>query len=182
MWDSSCLFPPLVTCWRLKLKALRVSDFEKGRQDMADVGHLLKALDLTEVEPAIAILGGILSEERCRFRQAAICAKASVVQRDFNRCAPLPSHRPLNALSRENRSTRRFRNFSTSFIWQRRLLSRMPCLPMRPPPTGDAHLDGLFGGIAEYLARQFVLSRVPAWAFSPSRYLDHAWHTSSISR
>lgn len=49
-----------------------------------------------------------------------------------------------------------------------------------PPPTGDAHLDGLFGGVAEYLARQFALSRVPAWAYSPSRYLDHAWHTSSI--
>ncbi len=40
----------------LKLKALRVSDFEKGGQDMADVAHLLKALNLTEVEPAIAIL------------------------------------------------------------------------------------------------------------------------------
>jgi hypothetical protein len=40
----------------LKLKSLRVSDFEKGQQDMADVAHLLKALDITEIEPAIAIL------------------------------------------------------------------------------------------------------------------------------
>jgi len=40
----------------LKLKALRVSDFEKGQQDMADVAHLLKALNLTEVEQAIGIL------------------------------------------------------------------------------------------------------------------------------
>ncbi len=40
----------------LKLKSLRVSDFEKGEQDMADVTHLLKTLNLTEIEPAIAIL------------------------------------------------------------------------------------------------------------------------------
>lgn len=40
----------------LKLKSLRVSDFEKGVQDLTDVTHLLKALDIVEVEPAIAIL------------------------------------------------------------------------------------------------------------------------------
>jgi hypothetical protein len=40
----------------LKLKALRISDFEKGQQDMADVAHLLKVLELTEIEQAIAIL------------------------------------------------------------------------------------------------------------------------------
>jgi hypothetical protein len=49
-----------------------------------------------------------------------------------------------------------------------------------PPPTGDARLDGLFGGVAEYLARQFALRRVPPWAFAPNRYLDRAWHASSI--
>jgi hypothetical protein len=40
----------------LKLKALRVSDFEKGQQDMADVAHLLKALNLTDIEQAIEVL------------------------------------------------------------------------------------------------------------------------------
>jgi hypothetical protein len=40
----------------LKLKALRISDFEKGQQDMADVAHLLKALGLSDVEQAIEIL------------------------------------------------------------------------------------------------------------------------------
>jgi hypothetical protein len=39
----------------LKLKALRISNFEKGQQDMADVAHLLKALGLSEVEQAIGI-------------------------------------------------------------------------------------------------------------------------------
>jgi hypothetical protein len=40
----------------LKLKALRVSDFGKGEQDMADVAHLLKVLNLGEIEDAIGIL------------------------------------------------------------------------------------------------------------------------------
>jgi hypothetical protein len=41
----------------LKLKALRISDFEKGQQDMADVAHLLKVLGINEIEPGIEILG-----------------------------------------------------------------------------------------------------------------------------
>src|SRR5262249_23122723 len=41
----------------LKLKALRISDFEKGQQDMAEVVHLLKVLGLAEVEPAIGNFG-----------------------------------------------------------------------------------------------------------------------------
>jgi hypothetical protein len=40
----------------LKLKSLRISDFEKGAQDMSDTANLLKVLGLTEVEQAIEIL------------------------------------------------------------------------------------------------------------------------------
>jgi hypothetical protein len=50
-----------------------------------------------------------------------------------------------------------------------------------PPLTGDARVDGLLGAVAEYLAHQFNLLRVPAWAYSPVRYLDHAWHASSMA-
>ena len=39
----------------LKLKSLRISDFEKGQQDMADVAHV-EVLNLTEIEEAIEIL------------------------------------------------------------------------------------------------------------------------------
>jgi hypothetical protein len=39
----------------LKLKSLRISDFEKGQQDMADVAHV-EVLNLTEIEQAIEIL------------------------------------------------------------------------------------------------------------------------------
>jgi hypothetical protein len=49
-----------------------------------------------------------------------------------------------------------------------------------PRPTGDKRLDGLFGAVAEYLAHQYGLPCVPAWAYSPARYLDRAWHASSI--
>jgi hypothetical protein len=38
--------------------------------------------------------------------------------------------------------------------------------------------DALIGAVAEYLAHQYALPRVPAWAFDPSRYLEHAWHTA----
>lgn len=52
-----CVFVPTARYMlALKLKALRVSDFEKGQQDMADVAHPLKVLDLGETEQAIAIL------------------------------------------------------------------------------------------------------------------------------
>jgi hypothetical protein len=50
-----------------------------------------------------------------------------------------------------------------------------------PPPTGDPRYEGLFGAVAEYLAHQYGLPHVPAWAFSPSRYLDRAWHPSPFA-
>jgi hypothetical protein len=40
----------------LKLKALRVSDFDKGSKDLDDVANLLKVLDITDVEAAIAVM------------------------------------------------------------------------------------------------------------------------------
>jgi hypothetical protein len=50
-----------------------------------------------------------------------------------------------------------------------------------PVSTGDPRVDGLLGAVAEYLAHQFDLPKVPAWAYSPVRYLDRAWHASSIA-
>lgn len=40
----------------LKLKSLRVANFKKGPLDLADAGHLLKVVGVTEVEQAIGIL------------------------------------------------------------------------------------------------------------------------------
>jgi hypothetical protein len=55
---------------------------------------------------------------------------------------------------------------------------RLGTLRDEPQITGDARLDALAGAVAEYLARQYRLPTVPAWAFKPVRYLDRAWHTS----
>jgi hypothetical protein len=40
----------------MKLKSLRISDFEKGAADMADTAHLLQVVGITEVAQAIAVL------------------------------------------------------------------------------------------------------------------------------
>lgn len=58
--------------------------------------------------------------------------------------------------------------------------ARLASLSDRPPRTGNAQLDALAGAIAEYLARQYALPHVPAWAFEPDRYLDRAWHVSQL--
>ena len=55
---------------------------------------------------------------------------------------------------------------------------RFETLRDEPPLTGDARLDALAGAVAEYLARQYKLPSIPAWAFEPVRYLDRAWHTT----
>ena len=49
-----------------------------------------------------------------------------------------------------------------------------------PPPTNDPRLDAFVGAVAEYLARQYQLPRIPDWVFEPSRFLDHAWHVSQL--
>jgi hypothetical protein len=46
-----------------------------------------------------------------------------------------------------------------------------------PKLTGDDQLDALVGAIAEYLAKQRRLGRVPHWVCDPARRLDHPWFT-----
>lgn len=55
---------------------------------------------------------------------------------------------------------------------------RLAALRDEPAMSCDARLDALAGAVAEYLARQYRLPEIPAWAFEPRRYLDRAWHTS----
>jgi hypothetical protein len=58
---------------------------------------------------------------------------------------------------------------------------RLAMLADRPAPTGDARLDALVGAIADYLARQYRLPKVPDWAFEPERFLDHPWHVTPFA-
>ena len=48
-----------------------------------------------------------------------------------------------------------------------------------PTLTGDARLDALVGAIAEYLAKQRRLGRVPPWVCDPARRLDEPWFTTA---
>jgi len=48
-----------------------------------------------------------------------------------------------------------------------------------PTLTGDARLDALVGAMAEYLAKQRRLGRVPPWVCDPARRLDEPWFTTA---
>ncbi len=67
--------------------------------------------------------------------------------------------------------------FLDTFYLARDNASRAEMLHDEPPPVGE-HEDALLGAIAEYLAHEYALPHVPAWAYGPARYLKHAWHTS----
>jgi hypothetical protein len=67
--------------------------------------------------------------------------------------------------------------FLDTFYLARDIASRMDMLRDEPTSIG-ARQDALMGAVAEYLAHEYALPHVPAWAFGPARYLDHAWHTS----
>ena len=67
--------------------------------------------------------------------------------------------------------------FLDTFYLARDNASRVDMLADEPPSVGKRE-DALLGAVAEYLARQYALPQVPAWAYGPARYLEHAWHTS----
>jgi hypothetical protein len=50
-------------------------------------------------------------------------------------------------------------------------------IEQEPPLTQNAKLDALVGAIAEYLAKNRRLGRVPPWVGEDARYLDQPWHT-----
>ncbi len=55
---------------------------------------------------------------------------------------------------------------------------RYSSIEREPKLTGDARLDALVGAIAEYLAKQRRLGRVPHWAADPARRLTSPWFTT----
>lgn len=56
--------------------------------------------------------------------------------------------------------------------------ARLQSLAEEPVITGDARLDALAAAIADYLARLYRLSHVPAWVFGPKRFLHDPWHVA----
>lgn len=58
--------------------------------------------------------------------------------------------------------------------------ARLAMITDEPAFTGDDRLDCLAAAMAEYLARQLLLARVPAWIAGPKRRLDEPWFTTPI--
>src|ERR1700733_16257655 len=56
---------------------------------------------------------------------------------------------------------------------------RYASIEREPTLTGDDRLDALVGAIAEYLAKQRRLGRVPPWVSSPKRRLSDPWFTTT---
>jgi hypothetical protein len=56
---------------------------------------------------------------------------------------------------------------------------RYASIEHEPRLTGDDRLDALVGAIAEYLAKQRRLGRVPRWTGSPVRRLATPWFTTA---
>jgi len=56
---------------------------------------------------------------------------------------------------------------------------RYVSIEREPKLTGDKQLDALVGAIAEYLAEQRRLGRVPRWVFGPARRLASPWFTTA---
>jgi hypothetical protein len=55
---------------------------------------------------------------------------------------------------------------------------RYASIEHEPKLTGDNRLDAMVGAIAEYLAKQRRLGRVPHWVSDPARRLDSPWFTT----
>jgi len=55
---------------------------------------------------------------------------------------------------------------------------RYTSIECEPKLTGDDRLDALVGAIAEYLAKQRRLGRVPPWVSNPARRLTSPWFTT----
>ena len=69
--------------------------------------------------------------------------------------------------------------FVDGFLMARDDGARLAAIESEPEPSEDARLDALVGAMAEYLAKQYRLGRVPAWAAQPRRRLDEPWFTTT---
>jgi hypothetical protein len=69
--------------------------------------------------------------------------------------------------------------FMDAFDGARTDQDRYALIEREPKLTGDVRLDALVGAIAEYLAKQRRLGRVPPWASDPARRLTSPWFTTA---
>jgi hypothetical protein len=71
--------------------------------------------------------------------------------------------------------------FVDTFLMTPDVDARYATLEQEPARSDDARLNALAGAMAEYLAKQYRLHRVPKWVSEPWRHLDQPWFTTSSS-
>jgi len=71
--------------------------------------------------------------------------------------------------------------FVDSFLLAPDNNARFAALEPEPELSGNARLDALVAAMAEYLAKQYRLGRVPTWASQPRRCLAEPWFTTTSS-
>ncbi len=69
--------------------------------------------------------------------------------------------------------------FVDTFDLARTDQDRYVSIENEPNLTGDERLDALVGAMAEYLAKQRRLGRVPPWVSDPARRLSTPWFTTA---
>jgi len=69
--------------------------------------------------------------------------------------------------------------FVDSFLLAPDRNARFAAIELEPELSGNARLDALVAAMAEYLAKQYRLGRVPTWASQLRRRLDEPWFTTS---
>ena len=69
--------------------------------------------------------------------------------------------------------------FVDSFLLATDAAARYATIDQEPARLDDDRLNALVGAMAEYLAKQHRLPRVPPWASVPWRRLDEPWFTTS---
>ena len=75
---------------------------------------------------------------------------------------------------------RAFAEFLDTFFLAPNPEAQLAVLAEAAPLTGEPRLDALAGAVAEYLAKQHRLPKVPTWASGRERYLDHPWHICAL--
>ena len=71
--------------------------------------------------------------------------------------------------------------FVDSFVLAPDADARYAVIDQEPKRTDDVRLNALAGAMAEYLAKQYRLRRIPGWVSQPWRRLDEPWFTTSSS-
>ncbi len=69
--------------------------------------------------------------------------------------------------------------FVDSFLLAPDAAAKYASIEPEPGRTDDPRLNALVGAMAEYLAKQHRLNRVPTWVSDPCRRLDEPWFTTS---